>query len=85
MENNIQYYINMENFDLTRILEMVFLSIMTGSIAWSAKFLQRISKSICQLNNQVGVILEKLTWHEKAIAENSQDIKEIKKKFTKGH
>lgn len=53
--------------EFSKFIEWAFMAILASAVTWCVRILQDISKSISQLNTQVGTILEKTHWHEKEI------------------
>jgi len=51
----------------TQFVEWGFLALITGAISWTALILKGIGKDIAELNKQVAALLEKTSWHEKAL------------------
>ena len=71
----------MDQVDFTKFVEWAFLSILTGSVVWSAKFLAMISKSISQLNLQVALILERIATQQKEIDNQKSRIVDLEKEI----
>ncbi len=51
-----------------------------GGIAWTAKILAEISKSITGLHSQIVLIVEKTAWHEKEIEKHEDRLSELEKR-----
>lgn len=66
-----------QEMELGRLIEWALGTILAGGAAYSTKFLSQISKSIADLNSQVGVIIERTAWHEKTIGRHDERISRL--------
>ncbi len=60
-----------------KFVEWGFMAVLTGGVAFSTKFLGKISKSVSDLNTQIAVILERMNWHQREIESHGSRISKL--------
>lgn len=51
-----------------------FYGIVSGSFIYGITILKELNKSVEILNNQIAVVIEKVTWHEKWLEKHDGEI-----------
>ena len=64
--------------ELVRIFETAFCAFLTGGFWKLVGYAKSINDSIVELNQKVAVMLAKLDYHEKEIADLKKDVQELK-------
>ena len=61
-----------------QFVEWVFYGILSGCFIYGVSILKDLNKSIETLNNQIAVVIEKVTWHEKWLERHDGEIQVLR-------
>ena len=57
-----------------QFVEWVFYGVVSGSFIYGLSILKDLNRSVETLNNQIAVVIEKVTWHEKWLERHDGEI-----------
>lgn len=74
---------SMEQFE--KFVDWGFMALLSGGVAYAARFLSKLQTSVAKLNEQIATILERTSWHQREIENHEHRLSSLEGRRQKSH